>query len=277
MEVHLRVLNMEVKALVISGNGTNCEMETAYACRYAGASTDIIHLSNILNGNSRISNYHFLNLAGGFLDGDDLGSAQVESIRLKYARIKGEGPTLLEEIINFINNGGLILGVCNGFQTLVKAGLLPGNPIGKRRVSITFNDSARFEDRWVRLAINRKSPCVFTKGLDQIELPVRHGEGKFVTDTQHTLKEILEGNLATAFYSDKEGSPTMAYPDNPNGSVGAIAGVCDVTGRIFGLMPHPEAYTHATNHPLWTRLSLPERGQGLAIFDNAVKFLKGIR
>jgi phosphoribosylformylglycinamidine synthase len=267
---------MDIRALVISGNGTNCEMELAHACRHAGASTDIVHLSDILNGHYRISNYQFLNLAGGFLDGDDLGSGQIESIRLKYAMIKGSGPTLLEEIIAFINNGGLILGVCNGFQTLVKSGLLPGDPIGKRRVSITFNDSARFEDRWVRLIINKESPCVFTKDLDQIELPVRHGEGKFVTDTPDTLKEIMEESLATIFYTDKNGSPAMTYPDNPNGSINAIAGICDVTGRIFGLMPHPEAYTHATNHPLWTRIPLPDRGQGMAIFDNAIKFLKGI-
>lgn len=276
MEGYAGFLNMKTKALVISGNGTNCEMETAYACRYAGATTDIVHLSDILNGNYKISYYQFLSLAGGFLDGDDLGSAQIESIRLKYARIKGTGPTLLEEIISFINNGGLILGVCNGFQTLVKAGLLPGNPIGARRVSITFNASVRFEDRWVRLVINKKSPCIFTKGLDHLDLPVRHGEGNFVTDTPDTLREIMEGNLATLFYADKNGYPTMTYPDNPNGSVKAVAGICDSTGRIFGLMPHPEAYSHATNHPSWTRGSLPERGQGMAIFDNATKFLKGI-
>jgi phosphoribosylformylglycinamidine synthase len=265
----------KIKSLIISGNGTNCEIETAFACSHAGAKADIVHISDILNGKTRITDYHFLVLAGGFLDGDDLGSAQVQAIRFKYARIKGSGPTLLDEIFAFIKDGHLILGICNGFQALVKAGLLPGNPLGARRASITFNNSARFEDRWVRLKANNNSPCVFTKGIDIIELPVRHGEGNVVTDTEETLREIMDKNLASLFYADSKGNPTMEYPLNPNGSTCAIAGMCDATGRIFGLMPHPEAYTHKTNHPSWTRISLPERGQGMILFDNAVNFLKG--
>jgi len=263
-----------VKALVISGYGTNCEMEMAYACRLAGAKTDIAHISEILSGSCNIMDYQFLNLAGGFLDGDDLGSAQVESIRLRHARIGDKGPTLLEVINKFVTEGNIILGVCNGFQALTKSGILPGRPKGKRRVSLTFNDSGRFEDRWVYLSFERESPCIFTKGIDRLYLPVRHGEGKFVTDSSDTLDEIVKDRLAVAFYSDPDYVPAMDYPYNPNGSVNSIAGMCDATGRIFGLMPHPEAFTHATNHPKWTRLSLPERGQGMAIFDNAIHFLK---
>ncbi len=266
-----------VKALVITGYGTNCETEMAYACTSAGAQATIAHLSDILGGRVRIADYHFLNLPGGFLDGDDLGSAQVESVRLKHATIEGGTRTLYDEILTFFEHGGLILGVCNGFQALVKTGLLPGNPFGRRRATLTFNDSARFEDRWVSLKVNPHSPCVFTKGLDRISLPVRHGEGKFITDGDDTLKEILGNHLAALFYADSDGHPTQNYPENPNGSAFAIAGICDATGRIFGLMPHPEAYTHATNHPLWTRRrDLPERGDGMAIFDNAVNYLKGI-
>ncbi len=263
-----------IKALVISGYGTNCEMEMAHALRLAGAKTDIVHISEIIGGKCNVLDYNFLNLAGGFLDGDDLGSAQVAAIRLRHLRIAGDGPSLIDEITMFIDQGNIILGVCNGFQTLVKSGLLPGIPPGKRCVSLTFNDSGRFEDRWVRLVINRTSPCIFTKGLDRLYLPVRHGEGKFVTDTQETMERLARQNLATLFYADDTGKPTMDYPMNPNGSTNAIAGICDPTGRIFGLMPHPEAFTHATNHPSWTRLSLPERGQGMAIFDNAVQYLK---
>jgi phosphoribosylformylglycinamidine synthase len=267
----------QVRALVITGYGTNCEMEMAYACRRAGAAADIVHISDVLGGTYPISNYHFLNLPGGFLDGDDLGSAQVESVRLKHARIETTGRTLFEEIRQFIDRGMLILGVCNGFQALVKSGLLPGNPFGKRRVSLTFNDSSKFEDRWVNLAVNRESPCVFTKGLDSLSLPVRHGEGKFVCDSGATLAEIKKSNLAAVFYAGERFMPTMDYPHNPNGSVDAIAGICDRSGRIFGLMPHPEAFTHPTNHPSWTRLaSLPAVGEGMALFDNAVKFLSGI-
>lgn len=267
----------QVKALVITGYGTNCEMEMSYACSRAGAQSDIVHISDVIRGSISIGDYHFLNLAGGFLDGDDLGSAQVESIRLKHARIKTTGKTLFEEIECLIDRGMIILGVCNGFQALVKSGLLPGNPMGKRRVSLTFNDSAKFEDRWVRLGVNSASPCIFTKSIDQISLPVRHGEGKIVCDCDDTLNEILEDNLNTLFYADKNGKQTMSYPDNPNGSTESIAGICDKTGRIFGLMPHPEAYNHVTNHPGWTRMTtISERGEGMAIFENAVSFLRGI-
>ncbi len=267
----------QVKALVITGYGTNCEMEMAYACRQAGALCDIVHISDIIRGTCAIGDYHFLNLAGGFLDGDDLGSAQVESIRLKHARIKTSGRTLFAEIMTFIERGMIILGVCNGFQALVKSGLLPGNPFGHRRVSLTFNDSAKFEDRWVRISVNQDSPCIFTRSIDKIYLPVRHGEGKFVVDGDETLVQIKEDNLDTLFYADENDEPTMAYPDNPNGSIEAIAGICDKTGRIFGLMPHPEAFTKATNHPGWTRQkTLAQQGEGMAIFDNAVSFLKGI-
>lgn len=249
----------------------------AYACSQAGALSDIVHISDIIRGTISIGDYHFLNLAGGFLDGDDLGSAQVESVRLKHARIKTTGKTLFDEIKSFIDRGMLILGVCNGFQALVKSGLLPGNPFGKRRVSLTFNDSAKFEDRWVRLSVNQESPCIFTKALETIYLPVRHGEGKFVCDSNETLQEIKDGNLNTLFYADASSQPTMAYPDNPNGSTEAIAAICDATGRIFGLMPHPEAFTHITNHPCWTRLNTTaKQGEGMAIFENAVSFLRGI-
>jgi phosphoribosylformylglycinamidine synthase len=266
-----------VKAIVITGYGTNCEMEMAHACNLAGAQADIAHISEVLSGRYPINDYHFLNLPGGFLDGDDLGSAQVESVRLKHARVKTSGKTLFEEISTFISRGMLILGVCNGFQALVKSGILPGNPLGKRRVSLTFNDSAKYEDRWVTLKVNPLSPCVFTKDIDHLMVPVRHGEGKFVCDSETTLAEITQKNLIALQYADDNLTPTMEYPANPNGSVSAIAGICNETGRIFGLMPHPEAYTHRTNHPRWTRENnLPERGEGMAIFDNAVYFLKGI-
>ncbi len=267
----------QVKALVITGFGTNCEMEMAFACRYAGAACDIAHISDILKGSVSIPDYHFLNLAGGFLDGDDLGSAQVESVRLKHARVKTTGRTLFDEIFELFKRGMIILGVCNGFQVLVKSGLLPGNPFGKRRVSLTFNDSAKFEDRWVRMVVNQSSPCIFTRGIDRIFLPVRHGEGKFVCDSHDTLEEINRNRMAVLRYADESFHPTMEYPSNPNGAVDALAGICDSTGRIFGLMPHPEAFTHPSNHPKWTRLSaLPNRGEGMAIFDNAVQYIKGI-
>ncbi len=267
----------QVKALIITGYGTNCEVEMAHACRTAGALADIAHISEVLSGAYAIGDYHFLNLPGGFLDGDDLGSAQVESVRLRHARVKTTGKTLFEEIEAFISRGMLILGVCNGFQALVKSGILPGSPLGKRRVSLTFNDSAKFEDRWVLLTVNPESPCVFTRGMDSLLVPVRHGEGKFVADSEATLEELRRKGLIAVQYADKALAPTMEYPDNPNGSIDAIAGICDESGRVFGLMPHPEAYIHPTNHPSWTRQPrLPKQGEGLAVFDNAVRFLRGV-
>ncbi len=247
----------------------------AHACTLAGATTDIVHISDIVAGKVSIPDYHFLNLAGGFLDGDDLGSGQVAAIRYKHAKVAGTERTLFEDMMTLVERGGVIMGICNGFQVQVKTGLIPGNPMGQRRVSLSFNDSGKFEDRWVNLKVNPKSPCVFTKGIDQIYVPVRHGEGKIIVDSDATLKEITDQNLDCLYYADKDGNPTMDYPMNPNGSTGAIAGMCDATGRIFGLMPHPEAFTHPTNHPQWTRMeTLPEKGEGMALFDNAVNYLK---
>jgi len=268
----------KVKAIVLTGNGTNCEMEMAHACKLAGTDrVDIVHISELLFGEKRLSDYNFLNLPGGFLDGDDLGSAKAGANRFLHAPISGANEMLIEELLKFINAGGLILGVCNGFQLMVKLGLLPaldGN-FTTQSTTLTFNDSGRFEDRWVYLKANAQSPCVFTRGIETVYYPVRHGEGKFVPQSDAVLEEIEKKNLVALQYCDKAGSMTMDYPANPNGSTHAIAAICNQTGRLFGLMPHPEAFLHRTNHPHWTREDLPEEGQGLAIFQNAVTFIKG--
>jgi phosphoribosylformylglycinamidine synthase len=180
-----------------------------------------------------------------------------------------------EDLERFIEGGNLVLGICNGFQVLAKLGLLPafdGN-YWNQTVSLTYNDSGRFEDRWVHLKVNPDTRCLFVKGIETLDLPVRHGEGKFVTDNREILQRVLTGNQLVLTYTDSQGNAPL-YPDNPNGSMGDVAGICDPTGRIFGLMPHPEAYNHRTNHPLWTREELPEEGRGLAIFYNAVEFAR---
>ena len=268
----------KVKAIILTGNGTNCEMEMAHACKLAGADRhDIVHISEILYGEKRLADYNFLNLPGGFLDGDDLGSAKAGANRFLHASIASAGEMLIEELLKFINQGGLILGICNGFQLMVKLGLLPalsGN-YTKQSTTLTFNDSARFEDRWVYLKANEQSPCVFSRGLDVVYYPVRHGEGKFIPASATILEKIEKNNLVVFRYCNAEGSVTMDYPQNPNGSTNAIAGICNETGRLFGMMPHPEAFLHRTNHPRWTRETLPEEGQGLAIFKNAVSFIRG--
>jgi phosphoribosylformylglycinamidine synthase len=267
----------KVKAIVLTGNGTNCEMEMAHACKLAGADKiDIVHISELLFGEKRLSDYNFLNLPGGFLDGDDLGSAKAGANRFLHAPISGANEMLIEELLKFINAGGLILGVCNGFQLMVKLGLLPalGNNFTKQSATLMYNDSGRFEDRWVYLKANAQSPCVFTRNIDTVYYPVRHGEGKFVPESDAILEQIEKKNLVVFQYCDAKGSMTMDYPANPNGSSLAIAAICNESGRLFGLMPHPEAFLHRTNHPRWTRETLPEEGEGLAIFKNAVTFIR---
>ncbi len=273
-------MTKKAKTIVLTGNGTNCEMEMAHACRLAGSDVvDIVHISELLYGEKRLEDYHFLNLPGGFLDGDDLGSAKAGANRIIHAKIRETQEKLYDQLIDFIRDGKLILGVCNGFQLMVKLGLLPafdGNYISQS-VTLTFNDSGRFEDRWVHLKINEDSPCIFTRGLKGFYLPVRHGEGKIVTDNPATLVKLQAKNQIALQYSDATyEKAVMDYPGNPNGSLNSIAGICDEAGRLFGMMPHPEAYLHYTNHPRWTRESLPEDGAGLSIFRNAIDFVKEV-
>ena len=272
-------MTKQVRAVVISGNGTNCEREVANACRLAGAEVaDIVHISELLSGRARLDDYHFLNLAGGFLDGDDLGSAKAGANRLSHAAVRDSEETLSDQLQRFIADGKLIMGVCNGFQLMTKMGLLPalGGDYKRQSATLTFNDGGRFEDRWCYLKVDKESPCVFTHGLDGLYLPVRHGEGKFVVEDDSVLREIEAKHLAVVKYSDSEyASPVMEYPLNPNGSIASIAGVCDESGRLFGLMPHPEAYVHRTHHPRWTREpELPEEGMGLLLYNNAVKYVR---
>ena len=271
-------MTRKVKAIVLTGNGTNCEMEMAHACKMAGADTaDIVHLSELLYGEKRLEDYAFLNLPGGFLDGDDMGSAKAGANRFLCARIQESRELLFDQLLKFIRDGKLILGVCNGFQLMIKLGLLPAleNQYASQSATLTHNDSGRFEDRWVYLKANPQSPCVYTRSANIMYLPVRHGEGKFIPQNAAVLHQIGQKNLYALQYSDSRGLPTMTYPDNPNGSVNAVAGICNESGRLLGLMPHPEAYLCGFNHPRWTREKQPEEGQGLFIFRNAVNFIRG--
>lgn len=264
---------MKVRSLVISGNGTNCEKETAWALKCAGS--DMIVTSTIwemLQGKYSFDDYNFIVFPGGFLDGDHLGSARAQAHRLKYGTPQQRGP-FIDQISAMINSGGIILGICNGFQLLVKMGILPDNNL-RQNVSLTHNLSGKFEARWVSCVADPDSPCVFTKGIEQIDLPVRHGEGRLIFDTEETGTRLFTNHLVPLKYVDKKNNPTEKYPENPNGSFRGAASLCDETGRIFGLMPHPEAFTHYTNHPSWTRMSLPEEGMGVSIFRNGIDWLR---
>jgi phosphoribosylformylglycinamidine synthase subunit PurQ / glutaminase len=267
---------MNACALVPTGHGINCELETCWALRSAGfEKVDAVHLNFLATGQVTVQDYQIIVFPGGFLDGDDLGAAQACANRLKFSLVN-ERP-LIDIILEFIMSGGLVLGICNGFQLLVKLGLLPAleGDYGRRDLSLTGNDSGRFEDRWVYLSADTESPCVFTGGIEKLYLPVRHGEGKIVARDHQVIESLYSNHQVVLRYADPGTfEATMEYPMNPNGSDSAIAGVCDITGRVFGLMPHPEAFLHRTNHPRWTREDLPTEGAGLALFKNALNYLR---
>lgn len=257
---------MYVKALVISGYGINCEAETRRAFERAGADVTLMHLSDLMESPVFLHEHHILAVPGGFSFGDHVGSGKILANRLRH----GLGESLHE----FVGDGRLVIGICNGFQVLVKMGLLPlFNGEFGQEVTLTHNDSGRFEDRWVHLAVDPGTVCVWTRGMRQIELPVRHGEGKFIARDEVVMQQLRAGGQIALRYARANGDAAAGeYPLNPNGSIDDIAGICDPSGRIFGLMPHPEAFLDGTNHPRWTREGLLPEGAGLAIFRNAVAF-----
>lgn len=272
-----------VRALVLTGYGLNCDYETDYSLKIAGAESRRVHINELIMGEKlgsrvKLDHYSMLVLGGGFSWADDHGAGVVLASKLKF--------NMGEQIERFIRHGKLIIGICNGFQTLVNLGLLPGyeQNYQERRVAITYNDSGNFINSWVNLKVNPESPCIFTKGLSHMELPVRHGEGKFYA-SEKDINLLFKNNQVVMQYADKNGNDANSqWPMNPNGSLKDIAGICDPTGRIFGLMPHPEAYNHFTNHPDWTRQKevLIRQGKsvdaiegyGIRIFRNGVEYIR---
>jgi phosphoribosylformylglycinamidine synthase len=234
-----------------------------------GAKVTRVFLKELIENPRILEDYHILAMIGGFSYGDHVSAGKVLANVYKFK--------LGEEILRFIKDEKLIFAECNGFQVLVKAGILPGfdRDYRTQRVTLSYNDSGIFEDRWVRLKVNPKSNCVFTSGIKDLFLPVRHGEGKFIVSDETDLKRLENGNQIVLQYADEGGSPTMNYPENPNGSVKSIAGISDSTGRVFGKMPHASAYLSPYNHPSWTRLkiegNMPKEGGGVQIFRNAIE------
>lgn len=257
---------MKPKALVLTGYGINCDYETQHAFNLVGADAKRVHINDIIDKMENLEDYQILAFPGGFSFGDDISSGKVLANKLKF--------NIFDDLQKFIDDGKVIIGICNGFQSMVKLGILPAfeRNYKKQVTTLTFNDSGRFEDRWVYLKINPKSRCIFTKNIDMLYLPVRHGEGKFVAK-EIFLQKLNKNNQVALWYVDEKGN-LSGYPWNPNGSLENIAGICDGTGRIFGLMPHPEAYLYKTNNPRWTREKLSEEGMGVKIFRNAVDFIK---
>ncbi len=252
------------KTLILRSPGTNCDEETAFAFQQAGAITDSIHINELLFHSKRLLDYQILCIPGGFSYGDDVSAGRVLGIQLQH--------NLAEILGDFHANGNLILGICNGFQVLVKAGLLFPSDLDEPSASLTWNSSGRYIDTWVHLDIDDEL-CVFLADMEQFELPIAHAEGKFITRIQTVLDEMA-GNHQLAMQYCKPDGPNgdVTFPYNPNGSERNVAGVCDPTGRIFGLMPHPERNIDPTHHPNWTRHATPEEGAGMAIFRNAVNY-----
>ncbi len=252
-----------VKALILRAAGTNCDYETQYAFEKVGAQAERVHVNRLIESPQRLDDYQILCIPGGFTYGDDVAAGKILANQLRYR--------LGEELARFHDEDKLILGICNGFQVLVKLGLLPGlDGRGEQQCTLTANDSNRFEDRWVYLAVE-DSPSVFLEGGSVIALPVAHAEGKFVPSDEAVLKELRGQRHVVLRYVDAQGR-VGGYPVNPNGSVDDIAGICDSSGRVLGLMPHPERHVEPYQHPRWTREGLKPEGDGLALFRNAVRF-----
>lgn len=245
------------RVLVLRAPGINCDEETAAAWGRAGAAPEMVHVARVLEGPQALDRYAIVTIPGGFSYGDDLGAGRILATKLA---------ALGDSLGRFRDRGGLILGVCNGFQVLVRSGLLPGDGIP---ATLARNDSGHFESRWVRLR-PRGGATPFLADDEPFELPVAHGEGKFLTARDEDLDRLERDGRVVLRYVDEGGRPTGAYPANPNGSAGAVAGVCDATGRVFGLMPHPERNVDPLHHPRWTREGPRAEGEGLRLFRNAV-------
>lgn len=251
------------RALILMGPGTNCEEETAFACRRVGFQAEVIPARRLFDRPGLLDRADLFVAPGGFSYGDDLGAGTVLGLELRRLR---------EPFRYLVDSGRLILGICNGFQVLTKAGFLPDPSETRPSVTLAPNDSGRYEDRWVRLKVaSTLSP--FLRREEILELPVAHAEGKFSTRGEGRLEELRRGGQVVLEYVDPRGGPAK-FPDNPNGSEGGVAGICDPTGRILGLMPHPERFQEITQHPEWTRRRI-EEPQGLRFFSNAREHLRG--
>ncbi|HPS59070.1 MAG TPA: phosphoribosylformylglycinamidine synthase I [Spirochaetota bacterium] len=263
--------------LVITGYGINCEEETSYAFRIAGAETSIVHINDIIENKSMLKDYRIMMFPGGFSYGDDTGSGKALANRIKN--------NLSDEIREFMRRDTLMLGICNGFQVLVNLGVVPATDgfTGKSQAALEYNKTFRYQCRWIDVNVDKESPCMFTRGIERMHIPVAHGEGNFYAPDD-ILDAINAKKLVTMRYIKPEGTPAGGeFPFNPNGSVMDIASVCSPDGRIMGMMPHPERGMFFTQRDDWTSLreeyrrrdeDIPEYSDGIQIFRNAVTYFK---
>ncbi len=255
----------QIRAVVLRAAGINCDMETEFALEQAGAQAERVHINRMIEDKRLLEDYQIMVFPGGFSYGDDVAAGKILANQIRNH--------LFEQVQQFIKAGKLVLGVCNGFQVLVKSGILPGDgAAAEQTVTITYNDSGKFEDRWVYLQ-PQTDKCVFIEPGRRIYLPIAHGEGKVVTRGEQTLEQLTAEGQVAFKYVDADGNEG-GYPINPNGSVESIAGLTDKTGRVLGLMPHPERHIHRTQHPRWTRNRDNGHADGMTLFSNAVKYIQ---
>lgn len=256
---------MKPRVMVLRTDGTNCDEETRFAFLQAGGDARLVHINQLRDGSEKLVAYQVLVIPGGFSYGDDVHSGKILAVELVSC--------LGDQLLGFLAAGKPVLGICNGFQVLVRTGILPGGSPGRIDVALMANDSGHFECRWIRLRVE-KSPCIFTRGLEGqvLDMMVAHGEGKLYTGAD-TLAELEERGQAVFRYVDAGGEPTGRYPDNPNGSQNAIAGLCDPRGLVMGLMPHPERIVNVAQHPNWRRGAFREPA-ALQMFRNAVAYAR---
>jgi len=249
------------RALILRAPGANCDQETQFAFEQAGALADRVHIQRLREQPKLLLQYQILAVPGGFTYGDDVGAGEILAIQLRHF--------LGDAIRQFRDRERLVLGVCNGFQAILKAGLLLPPDDDGPLATLAHNESGKFEDRWIELeAIPAR--CPFLKGYTRLSLPVAHGEGRFIVREPWILKGLEQTGQVVLRYAGG-GSGPASYPANPNGSLGGVAGICDATGRVLGLMPHPERHVLPTHHPQWTRRGLAPEGEGLRLFRNAVE------
>jgi phosphoribosylformylglycinamidine synthase len=256
---------MKPRTLILRAAGTNCDGETAHAFELAGATCQFVHVNELLQSPARLRDYQILALPGGFSYGDDIAAGRILASQITHH--------LHDAFRQFVEDGKPIIGICNGFQVLVKTELLPGPIAGRsgQTSTLTHNDCGRFIDRWVKLSsVSQK--CIWTAGVGELELPIAHGEGKFVPASQEIRNALHQQDQVALVYSGVKADGTI---DNPNGSIDDIAGICDDTGLVFGLMPHPERYVTPYQHFAWTRQPAADEGAGLQIFRNAVRHVSG--
>ncbi len=255
---------MKPGVLILHATGTNRDREAAWAIEQAGGAPEIVHVNELCQRPERLRGSAMLILPGGFSYGDALGAGRLLAADLRWL--------FQDELARFIESGRPVLGICNGFQALVKSGWLPGPPADGPQATLTRNASNRFECRWVWLEPDVESPCVFTRGLsERILCPVAHGEGRFVPRDEGALERLRANRQLALTYVQEDGSPA-GYPANPNGSVAGIAGICNERGNVLGLMPHPEDHVFAWQHPRWT--SGEDGGPGLALFASGIRYAR---